>query len=497
MKKTIFIITLVFAITLFTFIVTSQMPGWLQFAACIGILVVYGNYLRRNLKNASGGFGFIMIRGTAGFNTMKKFAEKYPNLSKELCDFGLTIGFGILYSFYLFKLSKKFFIHALILIAMSGGLYYLALQNSTIDTTFAILFFLFGFFGSGAYLLGQSLVNIFTTPNAPPAIAPVIPGVTIPLYAILSIAVIAFVHEVAHGIMCAIYKIKVKSSGILLFGFIPVGAFVEPNEKEFEKKKIEEKRHVLIAGSASNLLFFFIFIPLWILPALSAPLFVNHLNLSLTANSTINRSFDDSTVYSINGVNVTSLNDVKINQNTITIQTDKGTVKTKLVDFKIDSVTNNDNKNILYKGEIVYDVEGIELTDTANLRNLLNSRKLLTVKANTSMGVKDVHVNADGKMGITFEETQPTIDFTEEGQWTWIANILRTIADFFSLTAILSLSLSLFNVLPIFITDGHKIVYDQLKEWFGSAGVKIAITISIILALILLVNLYPWFSKLF
>ncbi len=497
MKKTIFIITLVFAIVLFTFIVTSDMPGWLKFASCIGILVVYGNYLRKELKSSSGGFGFIMVRGTTGFNTMKKFAESHPDLSKELCDFGLTVGFGIIYSYYLFKFTKKFFIHAIILLALAIGLYYLASQNAGIDSTFAILFFLLGFFGSGTYLLVQSTINIFTIPNAPPAIAPVIPGVTIPLYAIISIAIIAFVHEVAHGIMCVLYKIKLKSSGAILFGFIPLGAFVEPDEKNFEKRNIKEKRHVLIAGSASNLIFFFIFIPLWIIPLFSAPLFVDHMSLMILANSTIDTKFNDATIYSVNGVKVSNLNDVKLTQNNITVETSEGTLKTNLVDFKIDSVTNEDNKKLLFKDEIIYDVEGISLTDATRLKELLNSRKGSTVKANTSLGITDLHVNNAGKLGISFQETDSKLEFTEEGNYTWIANILRMIASFFSLTAILSLSLSLFNVLPIFITDGHKIVHDQLKDWFGNTGVKIAITISVILALILLINLYPWFSKLF
>ena len=67
------------------------------------------------------------------------------------------------------------------------------------------------------------------------------PGVTIPIEAIVAVAVIAIVHETAHGVMCVIAKLRLQSSGALLLGWLPIGAFVEPDEKAFKRLKEKER----------------------------------------------------------------------------------------------------------------------------------------------------------------------------------------------------------------------------------------------------------------
>jgi membrane-associated protease RseP (regulator of RpoE activity) len=60
-------------------------------------------------------------------------------------------------------------------------------------------------------------------------------------------------HELLHGIMSRVEKIKVKSAGLLLLLVLP-GAFVEPDEKQLKKSKLISKLRVFASGSLANFL---------------------------------------------------------------------------------------------------------------------------------------------------------------------------------------------------------------------------------------------------
>ena len=91
--------------------------------------------------------------------------------------------------------------------------------------------------------------------------SPVVPGfpiagtdVVFPLITgWLVIFIIIFVHEFSHGIVASAYKIKIKNSGIAFFGPI-LGAFVEPDEKTLAKQKDLVQHSVFAAGSFANFL---------------------------------------------------------------------------------------------------------------------------------------------------------------------------------------------------------------------------------------------------
>ncbi|MEI6732244.1 MAG: site-2 protease family protein, partial [archaeon] len=73
-------------------------------------------------------------------------------------------------------------------------------------------------------------------------------------YWILIIAIIAIPHEFAHGIFARFYKIKVHSTG---FGFLGpfLAAFVEPDDKQMEKKPKKAQLTVLASGTFANVIF--------------------------------------------------------------------------------------------------------------------------------------------------------------------------------------------------------------------------------------------------
>src|SRR3990170_3546775 len=107
------------------------------------------------------------------------------------------------------------------------------------------------------YFLVNNLLR-FAFPIGPVApVYPVIPVLTIRLfwlpYFFLAVAVIMLTHELAHGITARLEGIPVLSTGVLAF-FLFFGAFVEPDEKEFEKASILARLRMLASGSATNLI---------------------------------------------------------------------------------------------------------------------------------------------------------------------------------------------------------------------------------------------------
>jgi membrane-associated protease RseP (regulator of RpoE activity) len=113
-----------------------------------------------------------------------------------------------------------------------------------------------------------SASHILKTPDAPPGIAPILPeGIvdipgapSIPLaYWFLSIVVILVFHEIFHGFLARAENIPLKSLGIFALTFIPLGAFVEPDDLELEKKPAMSKLRVYAAGSMGNFIAAFLF----------------------------------------------------------------------------------------------------------------------------------------------------------------------------------------------------------------------------------------------
>lgn len=117
-----------------------------------------------------------------------------------------------------------------------------------------------GFAGMAAafWLFGTNLLNFFFRPSAAGGVVPIIPGITItglPLvYMLIGLAITIILHEFAHGLASSKDDITIKSSGLLFFTVL-FGAFVEPDEEEFENKTSPRSRmRMLAAGSYMNLI---------------------------------------------------------------------------------------------------------------------------------------------------------------------------------------------------------------------------------------------------
>ncbi|MFW5852565.1 MAG: site-2 protease family protein [Nanoarchaeota archaeon] len=178
----------------------------------------------------------ILYRSKFGLKFMKSFPEKYPRLVKFFASAGVIIGFI--------------------------GMVFISAQL--------------------IYLFQQMLVQ----PDTPSGVAPVLPipvkgAVYVPFFFwILSIFVIATVHEFAHGVVSNLYKVPVKTSGFAIFGLVlPIipAAFVEPDERKLQRKPGWEQLSVFAAGPFANIVLGFIVLGLMlaVMNPLSAIAFVN------------------------------------------------------------------------------------------------------------------------------------------------------------------------------------------------------------------------------
>jgi len=106
----------------------------------------------------------------------------------------------------------------------------------------------------------SNLYKLITVPAATSGVALVLPGINIPGVGILpfwdwilAIFIIATIHEFGHGVVARAHNLKVKNTGLVFLGPI-IGAFVEPDEKQVEKQKDIVQYSVFAAGPFMNIL---------------------------------------------------------------------------------------------------------------------------------------------------------------------------------------------------------------------------------------------------
>jgi membrane-associated protease RseP (regulator of RpoE activity) len=179
-----------------------------------------------------------------------------------------------------------------------------------------------------------------------PRLEPIIPGLTIGLNQVpellLAIGISVTLHELAHAISATSNKTKVKGGGFLLLIFFP-GAFVEPDEDEFNKSKTISKLKIISAGIAVNLILAAIFFPLaYFLP----PLLSQGVQIVGEAKNypAYNASIPvNSVILSVNGHRITQpqqlgyyLKDSTTLSNTITFLFPNGSIVTKIINVTKD-----------------------------------------------------------------------------------------------------------------------------------------------------------------
>ena len=143
-----------------------------------------------------------------------------------------------------------------------------------------------------------------------PGINPVIPVG----YGILGLAVAMIAHEFAHGIMTRRGNMNIKSLGLLFLVF-PIGAFVEPDEKQLETTTREKRSKVFAAGPASNLILALVTLGIFsgIMMAAAVPTHDGALVVGVVPDSPVDRAgiTSYSVISSVGGLAIYSPDDLE------------------------------------------------------------------------------------------------------------------------------------------------------------------------------------------
>ncbi|MGI0091616.1 MAG: site-2 protease family protein [Nitrososphaerales archaeon] len=83
-----------------------------------------------------------------------------------------------------------------------------------------------------------------------PGINPFIPVV----YGIIGIVIAVVIHEGTHGVIARRLKLPVKSTVVLFFLIVPIGAFVEIDEKLIQKTRFRDSGRIMAGGPGSNII---------------------------------------------------------------------------------------------------------------------------------------------------------------------------------------------------------------------------------------------------
>ncbi|WP_458208371.1 site-2 protease family protein [Haladaptatus sp. NG-SE-30] len=116
--------------------------------------------------------------------------------------------------------------------------------------------------GTFLVLVVQAIVVVQNPPEPTAVTQPrnvlVIPGVNdfLPLSVapeiLFGLLVGLVVHEGGHGLFCRVEDIEIKSMGLALFAFLPIGAFVEPDEENRKKADRGGQSRMFAAGVTNN-----------------------------------------------------------------------------------------------------------------------------------------------------------------------------------------------------------------------------------------------------
>ncbi|MBA7643983.1 hypothetical protein ES703_51718 [subsurface metagenome] len=391
------------------------------------------------------------------------------------------------------------------------------------------IFISFGFTIYALYFFFTNFINMIIRPSPEQAIVLLIPGVTIELpllfYLVLPLLFIITTHEFAHGIAAGAEGVDVKSTGVLgagLFFIIGFGAFVEVDERELNSQKYHRNTRLRIAAAGTyvnGITAGIAFLLLLSFPLIISPYYrqvgqvysvvpeveggINEGNLA--KNDVIlaikKQDAGDEDYVFLNNYEGRTLSDILNNKTSLITSigdnltfsiykpsTDSYSEKNVTlgpryfigIEFEYISITelqitkiytkdeegNNYNKS-LDLNLIIIEIDGVPINRTGGytLEKALLKFPLNTINLSTDSETFVLDVRLIGvKIGII---SNPYFmhknDFAKFFTSFWPEFWLREIAWLF----IIAFSITLFNMLPLPIFDGDRIVKELLNWGFG------------------------------
>jgi membrane-associated protease RseP (regulator of RpoE activity) len=118
----------------------------------------------------------------------------------------------------------------------------------------ALALYVIAFEVSALYFSPQGHQRISNVVTISPLANFLLPGINpyLPLSVWLAVIVAVVIHEASHGIVARSLGLRVKAAGVLLLAFLPIGAFVEVDDKQLKEVRARDSLRVLGAGSGIN-----------------------------------------------------------------------------------------------------------------------------------------------------------------------------------------------------------------------------------------------------
>ena len=287
----------------------SALSIYVRVALAFAALIVSGLSIQKAM-GLGGGYGFYMIGSRKGLKRIDQISNRYKKFWNAMAMWGMVMGFG-LFSYPMMKgridvrmvafgvlslifmtifvqpylaVAAQFISLPGMQVAASGGTPALQQGANLLSVMIISVTALFGFSGyvfisifsnAALILIGiaqfllswiSGAANVSTLQNQIPGVAPIIPGITLPLAAgIMSLIVLLVIHELSHGMLSRIAEVKLKSIGLLMFGIIPMGAYVEPDEKKVKRLGSVKQTWIFSSGVAANFIAAIVFFALLLL----------------------------------------------------------------------------------------------------------------------------------------------------------------------------------------------------------------------------------------
>jgi len=325
-------------------------------------------------------------------------------------------------------------------------------------TTLSVISISLGFAGMFiiCYLLIKETAKLFFVPGTAVSIAPVLPYAPIPglpsitfFHWIISIFVVAVIHEFSHGVFARFNKIRIKSSGFAFFGPI-LAAFVEPDEKQLNKQSRLAQLSVFSAGPFSNIVTGFIFI----------------LIASFLVTPALASSFD------VEGIKI-----VDLEENYPALEAG------------------------LEKEDIILSVNSIPIESSEDLTNVMKEIKPgETIIVETKRGEFSVQTTSaleDQEIAVIGISVTPELQNNKTGLLRYGAYFLFWFSKLLNWIIILSLGIGLANLLPIGPVDGGRMLYTFLGSFIKRPKItkRIWNFVSYFVLLLIIVNILFYIGK--
>lgn len=312
-------------------------------------------------------------------------------------------------------------------------------------------------------------------------------------YFLVSIAIVAIVHEFSHGLFARLNKVRIKSTGLAFFGPF-FGAFVEQDDRDMKKIKKFPQMAILAAGVFANVLMAIAFgLLLWGFFALSfAP-------AGVTFNTYTMAVVNASEITRVGGVPIALLDAEGLNESLVEVTAGDtryfipgASLKTAL-DNGVPAITAYDDApaiNARLEGTILA-IDNVQTRSLEELRETIASHRpgdVVTIttlqdganfeyalalgerEGNPYLGIGVSKPNQSGFKGLVSSVIYKIKDPFTYYAPTWGGDFAWFVYYLLWWVFMINLLVALFNMLPLGMLDGGRFFYLAIWGLTGNEG---------------------------